>query len=64
MPMWMVCSASYIRGRVFLKRMNNLMFHLDHHGHTAAVYAFHCTNLRQLTSEFFRRTVAPKEFPP
>jgi hypothetical protein len=38
--------------------------HVYRHGHTAAVYAFHCTNLRELTEEGLKRTFAPKECPP
>jgi Protein of unknown function (DUF2934) len=37
--------------------------HVYRHGHTAAVYAFHCTNLRELTRHVLRRTFAPKEVP-
>jgi hypothetical protein len=53
---------------VFNKRNNSRphygiarILHVYRHGHTAAVYAFHCTNLRELTEEGFRRNFTPKE---
>jgi hypothetical protein len=48
--------APPITEEVFNKRNNfrphygiARILHVYRHGHTAAVYAFHCTNLRQLT---------------
>src|SRR5882672_10280811 len=45
--------------KVFLERVNNLLFHFSPHG-PSAVYVFHCTNLRELTREGFRRRFAPR----
>src|SRR6266478_6453761 len=40
------------------------ILHVHRHCHNAAVYAFRCTNLRQLTEEVFRRTFAPEGVSP
>ncbi len=60
----MVCWATGGPQKYTGKSMADSHSHVYRHGHTAAVYAFRCTNLRELTEELFRRTFASKEFPP